>query len=106
MKRQRVKGPADASGMRNAQLKYEIRGMWVRCSGAVFARVAADQRENLGEMGAGQGQAESSGGSAGSAGAPMSRHAGAAGKGGGWLMRWEFEKRTEIRELELEGCED
>ncbi len=50
----------------------------------------ADQRENSGKVGAGQGQAESSGGSAGSAGTPVSRHAGAAGKGGGWLMRWEF----------------
>ena len=53
----------------------------MRCSRAVFARAAADQRENLGEMGAGPGQAEPSGG-AGAAGAPVSRHAGATGKGG------------------------
>ena len=50
---------------------------------AVFARAAVDQRENDGEVGAGAGQAESSGGSAGSADAPVSRHAGAAGEAGG-----------------------
>jgi len=58
----------------------------MRCSRAVFARAAADQRENLGEMGAGPGQAESSGG-AGAAGAQVSRHAGAAGKGGGGVKQ-------------------
>src|SRR6266481_5752730 len=54
---------------------------------AVFASgvctKAADQRKNLGEMGAGAGQTESSGGSAGSAGTQLSGHARAAGKGGG-----------------------
>ncbi len=55
----------------------------MRCSRAVFARAAADQREDLGEMGAGAGQAESSGGGAGAAGTQVSRHARAAGKGGG-----------------------
>jgi hypothetical protein len=40
----------------------------MRCSRAVFARAAAGQRENLGEMGAGPGQAEPSGGGAGAAG--------------------------------------
>ncbi len=43
----------------------------------------ADQRKDAGEMGTGEGQAESSGGSAGSAGAAVSRHAGAAGEGCG-----------------------
>ena len=37
-------------------------------------------------MGTGASQAESSGGSTGSAGAPVSRHAGAAGEVGGGLM--------------------
>jgi hypothetical protein len=55
----------------------------MQCSRAVFARAAAGQRKDAGKMGAGQGQAESSGGSAGSAGATVSRHAGAAGEGGG-----------------------
>src|SRR5258708_15382371 len=54
---------------------------------AVFASgvctKAADQRENLGEMGAGPGQAESSGGGAGAAGTQVSRHARATGRGGG-----------------------
>src|SRR5713226_6710340 len=72
----------------------------MRCSRAVFARAAADRRENPGKMGAGQGQAESSGGSAGSAGAPVSRHAEAAGKGDGWLMGCKCEKRLENRKLE------
>ncbi len=61
----------------------------MRCSRAVFARAAADQGKDAGEMGAGESQAKSSGGSAGAADAPVSRHAGAAGKGGGWLMRWK-----------------
>src|SRR5712664_3650227 len=39
-------------------------------------------------MGAGASQAESPSGSAGPAGTPVSRHAGAAGKGGGRLVRW------------------
>jgi len=60
-------------------------------AGGVCAQ-AADQRKDAGEMGAGEGQAESSGGSTGAAGAPVSRHAGAAGKGGGRLMRCEFGK--------------
>ncbi len=59
----------------------------MRCSRAVFARAAGDQRKDAGKMGTGQGQAESSGGSAGSAGAPVSRHAGAAGKGGGGVKQ-------------------
>jgi hypothetical protein len=63
----------------------------------------ADQRKDAGEMGAGQGQAESSGGSAGSAGAPVSGLAGAAGKGGGWLMRWDCEEHIES---ENENCEE
>jgi hypothetical protein len=81
LKKQRVKGPADASGMHNAQLKDEIRGMWMRCSRAVFARAAADQRKDAGKMGAGQGRAESSGGSAGFAGAPMDEVVHFHGKG-------------------------
>src|SRR5258708_21884498 len=44
---------------------------------------AADQRKDTGKMGAGAGQAESSGSSVGSAGAPVSRHGGATGKAGG-----------------------
>ncbi len=67
---------------------------------AVFAsrvcQEAADQRKNIGKMGAGAGQAESSGGSSGSAGAPVSRHARAAGKGGGSLMRSKCEESMEI----------
>src|SRR5258708_5687846 len=65
---------------------------------AVFAsrvcQEAADQRKNIGKMGAGAGQAESSGGGVGSAGAPVSRHAGATGEGGGWLMRSKCDERT------------
>src|SRR5260370_1297813 len=71
---------------------------------AVFAsgvcKEAADQRENLGEMGAGPGQAESSGGGAGSAGAPVSRHAGAAGKGGGGVKQCD-ETRPQMRKRRL-----
>ena len=43
-------------------------------------------------MGTGASQAESSGGSTGSAGAPVSRHAGAAGKGSGGLIGSERER--------------
>ncbi len=57
-------------------------------------------------MGTGKGQAEPSGGSAGSAGGPVSRHAGATGKGGCWLMRWEYEERLEIGKWKLESCEE
>ena len=57
-------------------------------------------------MGAGQGQAESSGGSAGSAGAPVSGHAGAVGKGGGRLMRWKCEEHMEIGKWKQENCEE
>jgi hypothetical protein len=57
-------------------------------------------------MGAGAGQAESSGGSVGSAGAAVSRHAGAAGKGGGWLMGWECRRQMEIGKSRLEECEE
>src|SRR6266404_3604749 len=57
---------------------------------AVFAsgvcEKAADQREDIGKMGTGASQAESSGGSTGSAGAPVSRHIGAAGKASGGLI--------------------
>src|SRR5882724_7904194 len=53
-------------------------------------------------MAARTGQTESSGGSAGSAGAPVSRHAGAAGEGGGWLTRREFGNQIEIRKVKLE----
>jgi hypothetical protein len=42
------------------------------------------------------GQAESSGGSAGSAGAPVSRHAGSVGKGGGWLIGWVGARSTDL----------
>src|SRR5260370_27693061 len=70
---------------------------------AVFASgvctQAADQRENLGEMGAGAGQAESSGGGAGSAGTQVSRHARAAGAGGGWVMRSGEPRQVEIGKL-------
>ena len=59
----------------------------MRCSRAVFARAAADQRENLGEMGARPGQAESSGGGAVAAGTQVSRHARAAGKGCGGVKQ-------------------
>ncbi len=51
-------------------------------------------------------EAESSSGSAGSAGAPVSRHPGAAGKGGGRLMQWEFGKQSEIRKVKLENSEE
>ncbi len=78
----------------------------MRCSRAVFARAAADQGKDVGEMGAGAGQAESSGGSAGSAGAPVSRHAAAAGKGGGWLMRWKYEEQMEIGKSKLENRDE
>ncbi len=47
--------------------------------------------------------AESTGGSPGSAGAPVSRHPGAAGEGGDWLMQWEFGKQSEIRKVKLEN---
>ncbi len=57
-------------------------------------------------MGAGEGQAESSGGSAGSAGAPVSRNAGTIRKGGGWLMRWECRGCVEIVKWKLENCEE
>ncbi len=78
----------------------------LQVSRAVFARAAADQRKDVGEMGAGASQAKSSGGSAGSAGAPVSRHAGAAGKGGGRLMRWKREKHMEIGKWKLENCKE
>ncbi len=55
-------------------------------------------------MGAGQGQAESSGGSTGSAGAPVSRQAEAAGKGCGWLMGWKCEEHLEIGKWKLKNC--
>ena len=51
-------------------------------------------------------EAESSGSSAGSAGAPVSRHPGAAGEVGDWLMRWEFGKQNEIRKVKLENSEE
>jgi hypothetical protein len=47
-----------------------------------------------------QAEAKSSGGSAGSAGAPVPRHAGTVGKGGGWLKKmrllrgWKGERRV------------
>jgi hypothetical protein len=72
--------------------KLTLRSYKEEVEDAVFAggvcAQAADQRKDAGKMGAGAGQAESAGGSAGSAGAPVSRHAGATGKGGGWLIRW------------------
>src|SRR5216684_2695692 len=74
--------------------------MGMRCSRAVFARAAADQRKDAGKMGAGPGQAESSGGGAGSAGAPVSRHAGAAGKGGGGVKQCD-ETRPQMRKRRL-----
>jgi hypothetical protein len=43
-------------------LKVEIHELGMRCSCAVFERATADQRKDAGKMGAGQGQAESSGG--------------------------------------------
>jgi hypothetical protein len=78
----------------------------MRCSRAVFARAAADQRKNAGKMGAGAGQAESSGGSAGSTGAPVSQHAGAAGKVGGRLMRWECGDQIETGKVKSENSEE
>src|SRR5260370_19988540 len=75
---------------------------------AVFASgvcaKAADQREDLGEMGAGPGQAESSGGGAGAAGTQVSRHARAVGKGGGGGVEWGRAEQLEIGKLTLKDC--
>jgi hypothetical protein len=77
---------------------YKFEGQKLaRRSRAVFCTKAADQRENLGEMGTGAGQAESTGGSAAAAGAPVSRHAGAAGKTGGWLMLRDETKNSDAK---------
>src|SRR5260221_14587110 len=64
--------------------RFENRSMRHPASGV--CEKAADQREDIGKMEAGASQAESSGGSTGSAGAPVSRHVGAAGKGSGGLI--------------------
>jgi hypothetical protein len=75
------------------------------CSRAVFPRAAADQREDAEKM-SGEGQAESSGGSAGSAGAPVSRHAGAAGKAGGRLISMRMRRTLGNRKMEPRNCEE